>query len=337
MVGKLIIASLLAMLAVDARAQSVQTRMQTAAHVPARTTTFSQAVADIEQIAGVKISVDWQALAQSGVTPQSPVTLPESRAKAGQLLDQLLLRVWAAPALAWRAREHDVEVTSLGAILNLGQMRPPPTTQPSADLAPIQNISLKDVTLGQTLDWMSNFSNGMNINVNWRALEAVGITPDTPITIRARKVSPAALLGMITDQISAGKDKYSSVYWLVEDGAVTITTGTVLDQTTVTRVFEIGDLLAPAPDFAGPRLQTGKSDGSSESLFQRDRDDDKRVDNESRESIGETLMQIIMDATGEDMWQPAGKGSMRIFRNQLIITQTRLGFLLLGRTSGKRN
>ena len=40
---------------------------------------------------------------------------------------------------------------------------------------------------------------------------------------------------------------------------------------------------------------------------------------------------MIQNAIGEEFWQPMGKGTIQIIRGQMVISQSRLGFMLLGR------
>ena len=52
--------------------------------------------------------------------------------------------------------------------------------------------------------------------------------------------------------------------------------------------------------------------------------------------VKEGLIAIIKASIGEDMWQDQGKGSIRIFGNRLIISQTTLGFKLLDKSLRRR-
>jgi len=51
---------------------------------------------------------------------------------------------------------------------------------------------------------------------------------------------------------------------------------------------------------------------------------------ETREQTKNALQKIITDSIGEEMWiDGGGKGSVRYFRNKLIISQTKLGYMLM--------
>ena len=153
------------------------------------------------------------------------------------------------------------------------------------------------------------------------------------------------------DQINVGRDRMGSVYWVVDKGVVTIATGEVLNRKLITRVYDVGDILMVVPSFEGPRIATGTTTngtdttgGTTRGLFDGvDVGTSPRTDTSTRgESMAEkrqknrdTLIEVIKMSIGEDMWAPTGKGSVKIIRNQLIITQTPLGFRLLEGTLSK--
>ena len=55
---------------------------------------------------------------------------------------------------------------------------------------------------------------------------------------------------------------------------------------------------------------------------------------QSEAQLEENLINIVKSSIGEDMWQPQGKGAVKIMRNMMIISQTRLGFLMLKKSAG---
>ena len=42
-----------------------------------------------------------------------------------------------------------------------------------------------------------------------------------------------------------------------------------------------------------------------------------------------SLVKIVQDSIGDQWWQPNGKGSIRILRNRMIVSQSLLGFKLM--------
>lgn len=183
---------------------------------------------------------------------------------------------------------------------------------------------------------------GLNLHVNWRALETTGITKDTPITLKAHGISIRRLLDLLMDQLSAGRDRFSSVYWIVNEGVVQIATGDAFNRSTRTRVFDVSDLLMHIPNFQGPRVtlqsESNQTTGqettqtTAQSLFEAtpaDQSSDGQGQGDRREELRQKLIEVIKLSIGEEMWAPQGKGSIRILKGQMIITQTPLGFKLL--------
>ena len=197
--------------------------------------------------------------------------------------------------------------------------RPAASVRPSA-----RQFTYERTPLGDVLDHISQ-SAGVNMVVDWRSLGDLGITRQTPVSLDLTGVSTAKVLDVLTDDLSGGRDKFGSVYWVVEDGLVRIATGSALNTTLDTRVFNVGDLLMLVPDFEGPRLDLDASDNLYESLGADGDDSPTRAEAE------ETLIELVKDTIGEDMWRPSGKGSVSIRGEQMIISQTRLGWLLMRR------
>jgi len=131
---------------------------------------------------------------------------------------------------------------------------------------------------------------------------------------------------------------------------VQVATGESLDRTTRVRVYDISDILFVVPNFVGPRIDltntgnnTGTNNTSSGSygLFGNTSTSGNNVSggtstgeddmDAQREKIRDTLIEIIKASIGDDMWAPTGKGSIRILRDRLIISQTPLGFKMLER------
>ena len=53
---------------------------------------------------------------------------------------------------------------------------------------------------------------------------------------------------------------------------------------------------------------------------------------ETRNQAKSSLEKIIKDSIGEEMWKSGGgKGSVRFFRNKMIISQTLLGYTLMNK------
>lgn len=88
----------------------------------------------------------------------------------------------------------------------------------------------------------------LNIFMNWRALETIGLTKDVPFTVRLKRVTAGEALEACVKRM-AGESQ--AVAYTVDDGIVTISTRDDLSRNTLTRVYDIRAALKGAGDEAG--------------------------------------------------------------------------------------
>lgn len=328
---------------------------------------LTDAIAKCSALAGVKIKVDWPALAAAGTKDTTKVVLRLSDVPVGELLDLTLVQVQTkGNALAWYIDRDVVRVTTRRQLMHRDMAVPGMPSSPAAyrRRAP-RPLRIKkwtfDNTAASDVFEVVRKNARVNIHINWRSLQAIGIQKDTPITLKASNISTARALDLITDELSGSRDKLERVYWLVDDGVLTIATGTALNRHTFTRVFYVADLLTVIPNFEGPRVRSRSSrrGGSDRDSFDASgigmrtdtldsgvsigtgsgsRSGRRETTNttEERKKIRENLTNIIKISIGEEMWHPQGQGSVQFLRNKMVISQTKLGFLLMGKALKQR-
>ncbi len=87
---------------------------------------------------------------------------------------------------------------------------------------------------------------GINISVNWNALQQYGITPDTLVSLRKlTNVSWLKVLELLLQQVSASLGNITQLDWTIDQGVLTISTHDELSQNLKLQVYDIGDLLLP--------------------------------------------------------------------------------------------
>jgi hypothetical protein len=117
-----------------------------------------------------------------------------------------------------------------------------------------QGSSLKDC-----VDFLRDVS-GANIHVNWRALEAAGITGDTPVNMRLREVSLRKILTTLLNEAGPG----GILTFYTSEGVIEVTTGELADKEMITRVYPVDDLIMEIPDFTdAPNFSLDQQQGSS--------------------------------------------------------------------------
>lgn len=334
---------------------------------------MEKALAKLSEMSGLDIRADWVALASAGVDRNTPVQFRSEKASLDKLLDQLLVGVSPKP-LAWVRQGEMVSVSTQQGILARNRLGPlPPSAAPAGAAKGGQapagrtfaqgqslgghptKVDLSDTPLSAALDFVHDLA-GVNIHVNWRALELSGVTADSPLTLKVQGVSPGKVLDLILDSFNTGKDKFAKLYWVIDEGVLEISTGEALNTTTKTQTYDVTDLLMAVPSFAAPAMNlssgggTGgagmSSAGGSNSLSSGSGASGGSsygggnsgggsggganvIGGPTRQDMQNSLMDIIRNSIGPDMWAPTGKGTLQILNGRLVISQTPLGFKLL--------
>jgi len=229
----------------------------------------------------------------------------------------------------------------------------PAASMPAQALRGGGEINFDNIPLNDALTTIRQMA-GVNFHMNWKALELSGINKDSPVSLQARNISPAQAMDLIFDSLNAGKSKMESIYWIVDGGVVLISTGTALDTEMRTHTYDIADLLMSVPDFVGPimTLNTAGNSGAGNNSTGANGANNpwNNTNNNNTNGTGNgnntntagnqnaqtiraqsvtSLTQAIQDTIGKDMWAPTGKGSISLMRDQLIITQSLLGWKLM--------
>src|SRR5688572_3902877 len=190
-------------------------------------------------------------------------------------------------------------------------------------------VKLAAARLEDAIQFLQDTS-GANIHVNWRALETVNVTRETPVTLRMSPMPLRKLLKFVlTEADSAGLATFYA-----DDGVIEVTTRDLADQRLVTKVYPVDDLLLTIPDFNdAPQFQLGGTTaisgggggggGSGQSLISgtTNTQDQNQVGKAAR---GTELVQLVMDTVQPEVWREnGGTSSIRYFRGRLIITAPR--------------
>jgi len=312
--------------------------------------TFSGALEQFGNLIDIPVVADWSGLASAGVkrTTKVSVRVPK-KISAEKLLELVLMRVAVkSKPLSWYVSNGVLVVATQQRVLGRKAIRTPvrnprpQTTGRKVSTTRFREHTFKDEPLKNVIEFYRN-TTGVNFHVNWKSLQNVGIDREEPVTLVLKGVSVSRALDMVTDQLSEGKDRFESVYWMINGGVVTISTGHALNTRTIVTMHDVGDLLFAAPNFKGPRLgrsTRGAGDQTSDQtgIFDVGAGDgvgdgmEKEDAAETRNQAKSSLEKIIKDSIGEEMWiSGGGKGSVRFFRNKMIISQTLLGYTLMNK------
>jgi hypothetical protein len=328
------------------------------------------------ELSGLAIEPDWAALKAVGVTKETPVTLKVKGVTFDKILDLTVNQAAQKDApLAWYLSGETVIVSTQGRVLLRDRVaalalavEKPDRREPGTAGAPAvavagaakekrpvtaKEFNFDNTALKLVLQFIFDLAD-VNYHVNWKALEASGIAADTPITVKAKDITPGRALDLVIDQLNVAKDRLSSAYWVVDEGVVEVSTGDALNQKFRTRVFDITDLLLVVPQFIAPQIDitaqgnsaatgnTSGTPGGATNLFANStsgggaKSASDEVDHaQAKQKLCDSIVDIVKKSIGEDMWAPTGKGSVTVFQNKLVISQSLLGFKLLEECTGR--
>jgi hypothetical protein len=314
--------------------------------------TLKDGLAELGKLASVRIEADWNALAAVGVGANDKVDISLDKPTASQALDVMLRKASPSEPLAWRLDDGAVWVTTQRRLIG-GSARPAasrPADAASSTAAAAAgastrpsvggNYSFEGVALSTVLDYFATLMKS-NFYINWKSLEAAGISKDTPVTLKLTGATIEQALDRTLEGINTGRDRMQQAWWVIDEGVLTIASGQTLNSTLSTRTFEIRDLLGIVPDFDRPQtgLNTSATGGSTNSsavgstflsgVTQSGTSTPAKSRAEQRQSVQDNIIGAVKDSIGDDMWKPLGKGDVRILNGRLLITQTPLGFRML--------
>ncbi len=323
-----------------------------------------KALANLSKLVGVKIEVDWGGLTETGVKRTDKVTVKLSRITGGQLLEFMLSQVAKkGRPLAWYIDQNVIKITTQMRVLHRRRLprRAPALARRGSKAKPpprlFRDFDFDEMPLEDVITFFRDVGK-FNLHINWGSLQMIGVSRETPITLKGSNLSLGRALALVLDQLSTTRDKLDRVYWIIDRGVVTIATGAAINTGLRTRVYDVADLLMAIPNFQAPSISLGGQgqggssrgdrgsggavgDGGGRGLFDQSRTGgDSRGSDEDvvaqRQRIRDDLIAVIRNSIGEDMWQPIGKGSIRLLGKQLIISQTPLGFKLMEQTARAR-
>jgi hypothetical protein len=244
-----------------------------------------------------------------------------------------------------------------------GATTSPAGQAPSPVRGRINHVVFDNTPLADVIEYIRSIS-GANFFVNWEALKISGVTKETPVSLDLYNLSLSRLLDIVTEQLVPAGDRFQRVYWVADRGVVTISTGSSLDAQMRVHMLDVTDLILPeirrsmnelgtsgvgasvfsgtgsavggsgsmigqsgntqstgsAGMSTGTGLSFGGSSGTSGGTASGSASSDQQIEN---------LIRIIKQTIGDDMWYPQGKGTIFVFNDRLVISQSLLGFKLL--------
>lgn len=230
------------------------------------------------------------------------------------------------------------EITERRESIGAGQ-----STETEADRAVLNKLKLKIPNLNfdgiefkEVISFLRDVAN-VNIHVNWSALGTAGIEDTHQVrNIHLTNIPVEKALKVILEDVGGTTE----LGYVVEDGVITISTKAELEKKTVTRVYDIRDLIISIPNFNAPRIDIGAATvkaggGGGQALFSGGGATSTTNAGELTKTEMVTLITgLIKDTIAPGTWREPGAGgegggSIRELNGQLVVTHTAQNHRLL--------
>jgi type II secretory pathway component GspD/PulD (secretin) len=204
----------------------------------------------------------------------------------------------------------------------------------------LPELTFDGVGFSDVVDFLRDVS-GANIFVNWKSLEGAGVDRNAPVTAKLRNVKFSKALNIILDSVGGGTAKLG---YTIDEGVIEIATADELGKNTLTRVYDIRDLIINIPDFDNApdfSLQStsnnaaqaggaggggGGGGGGGQSLFSGGGSGSGAAagQGQTRQELVDAITKLITETVAPDSWRDSGGsvGALRELQGQLIVTQT---------------
>jgi hypothetical protein len=204
---------------------------------------------------------------------------------------------------------------------------------PARPVAVPHGLKVDGIEFSKVIDYLRNTS-GLNIVVNWHALEDAGVKRDTPITLDVSHVTLRKVLRLVLDQASPS----APLVWTIDSNVLTITTEAEADKVLITRVYVVDDLVMTDNATVTPptmNLQNmttsgstsssgsggGTSGAGSGSLFNETTNTQSAASTDTSQKRGEDLAKLITQVVRPSVWDAnGGPASIRYMSGKLIVS-----------------
>ena len=190
-------------------------------------------------------------------------------------------------------------------------------------------VEFRNTKLESALSWLRQ-TTGIQIFVNWGALERAGVEKDTLVALNLSNVSGRQTLDLVLEQATVESTNPPS--WTIVDGIVRVSTEQDLTRNRTTSVYDVRDLLVSAPDVEAPSFEIdsdvqddggdggggGGDGGDGGGLFGGD---DEDGGDQEEENVLENIQTLIQESVGEAReW--GAESRIVEFNNNLIVRTT---------------
>jgi hypothetical protein len=191
----------------------------------------------------------------------------------------------------------------------------------------LPSAKLDNVALSDAIDFLRDVG-GVNIDVDWKALEALNISKSTGINLNLHDVTAGKVLWLILAQAGPG----DALTYYVDQDVVEITTRAIADQKMVTVVYYVMDLLQPNETFnyaiqngtSGTAQVTGGGGGGGGGSQIISSSGQTNSQGNTIATKAQALIKLIETVVRPEIWRDnGGTATVEYFNGNLIVTAPR--------------
>ncbi len=185
----------------------------------------------------------------------------------------------------------------------------------------LPEANLTNVPFGDAMDFLRDVG-GLNIVVDWKALEAINISKGAEINLNLHDVAAGKVLSLILEEAGPG----DLLTYYIDDNVVQVTTRAIADEKLITVVYYVMDLLQPNDTFnyqitniSGGSAQVGSGGGTATLTPNSSGAQSKTIDQKA-----DDLIKLIETVVRPEVWRDnGGTASMAYLNGNLIVTAPR--------------
>ena len=191
--------------------------------------------------------------------------------------------------------------------------------------ARLPSAKLDNVPFADAIDFLRDVA-GVNVTVDWKALEGLNISKSTEINLNLHDVSAGKVLSLILSQAGPG----DLLTYYIDQDVIEVTTRAIADQKMITVVYYVMDLLQPNDTFnytiqniSGGTAQIAGSGGGGGSQVLTSNGQNTSQGN-TMATKAQALIKLIETVVRPEIWRDnGGPASMEFWNGNLIVTAPR--------------
>lgn len=200
----------------------------------------------------------------------------------------------------------------------------------------VDHVQFEQQPLGEIFEQFFAQEHGLTLDVDWDALAAEKVTPETEVTLELEGFSVEEVLAAVLDEAGEQVDTYQLSHYML-GGKVKVSTEDEFDKLILTRVYDISWLAMGVPHYVdAPEITLDWRKAALRYQFWAQRETLPTLAGTSLnpernfQELRDQLIDVLLDFRPNSWETQGGQGSITIFGSKLVIHQTPEMQVLIG-------